>query len=192
LDEIHLNLLQTHDYNLINKNLHEFDGGVLQRLSTGVPRRVEYRSQLLSHGRGLPTPSNLGNSILCEVFTPSTASSSPRWCRPTCCRCSFRGIGATEPVPVPVPDGSGVSYIDVPLADPGTCCLRQTPKAVCWALTSGRLPVTACTSSSRRSSHWTTSSMANDFPELDPVVGGMVEEPELADTRMSRARALER
>jgi hypothetical protein len=92
---------------------------------------------------------------------------------------------------VPVPSESGVCCADTPLADPGTCCLRwmrETPNAVCWALTLCRSPVTARTSSSKRSSRWTTLLMDDFFSELDSV-RGMVEEPKVADTRMSRARA---
>jgi hypothetical protein len=142
-----------------------------------MSQRLNYRSQQLSHGRGSHAPLNLGNSILCE--------------RP------LGGGDATDPLPVPGSGGSDVCCVDAPSPSPCTCCLRwmrDTPSAVCWALTSRRSLVTARTNTSSQSRHWTTSSMArpDSFPEPDLVAGGMVTQSGLADTRMSRARAQER
>jgi hypothetical protein len=93
--------------------------------------------------------------------------------------------------------GSDVCYADASSPSPCTSCSRQmrdTPSAVCWALTSRRSPVMVRTNSSNQSRCWTTSSMARpiSFPKLDPIARGMVAHPGLADTRMSWARALER
>jgi hypothetical protein len=160
-------------------------------------------SQWLSHDIGSPTSSNFGNSILCKVLAPSQSWSVslfiPR-CRPLSCGRPPGGGGTTEAFPMVRSDdlgGLGACNTEASSPGPDTCCSRwmsETSRAVYCALMSRRSFVTARTSSSNRSRCWTTLSMGCpvSFPELVPVAGGMVEQPGLVDTKMSRARALTR
>jgi hypothetical protein len=125
------------------------------RWSARVPQRLKYHSQRLSQGKGrtrhriweiqfCATCWPCDGVILVALHPPAPAVDM---------RPPTMG-GATEPLPVPGSGDSDVCCADASSLDPCTCCsrrMRDTPRAVCCALTSQRLPVTARTNYSHRS-----------------------------------------